>query len=516
MLLLLRLNGKVKIRAKCIGVFGQLNGKKSKAAGYRSLDDLRTGLTFDDVLLVPKYSTISSRKSTITTTNLTKGIKLSIPIISANMDTVTEAEMAIAMAREGGIGIIHRFMSREDQTVLVSKVKRTESILIERPYTLTQSASVLDARELMSGRNVGGIPIVSSRGGLVGMVTTRDLRFREDADTKITEVMTKRRQLVVAPKKTSIEDARRIMEETKIEKLPLVDKDDRLCGLITAKDILKRKQYPNATKDSKGRLRVGAAIGVKGDFVDRARELEKNEVDVLVLDIAHGHSLHAIEAIRKIKKAVGVPLIAGNVATRDGALDLIKAGADSIKVGVGSGSICITRIVTGSGMPQLTALADCAKIATENDVTMIADGGIRNSGDMTKALVAGADTVMVGSLLAGTDESPGEIVYRGNYRYKVTRGMASTTARRDQLARVSTPGVEAREDIDDYVPEGVEAIVPYKGSAVSVVRQLIGGLRSGLSYCGSGNLNELRNNGEFVRITEVGLKESKPHDVKEL
>ena len=271
---------------------------------------------------------------------------------------------------------------------------------------------------------------------LKGIVTTRDIRFHEDGDTKVTEVMTKRKDLVVAPKKTTIEDAREIMEKTKIEKLPLVDREDRLSGLITAKDILKRKQYPNATKDSKGRLRVGAAIGVKGDFLERAREFEKVEVDVLVLDIAHGHSLHAIEAIRKIKKTLDIPLIAGNVATKEGTLDLIKAGADSVKVGVGSGSICITRIVTGSGVPQLTALVDCAQVAREYGVTLIADGGIRNSGDITKALVAGADTVMVGSLLAGTDESPGEIVYRGNFRYKVTRGMASMSARKEQLAKI--------------------------------------------------------------------------------
>jgi IMP dehydrogenase len=495
--------------------FGQLNGKKMKDRPSK-LDDLRTGLTFDDVLLVPKFSRVRSRKDTVTTTRLVNDIELSTPIISANMDTVTESDMAIAMAREGGIGIIHRFMSLEEQTLQVSRVKRTESILIENPYTLTESATISDVKHLMNERNVGGILIVSKDGKLRGIVTTRDIRFHEDGDTIVSEVMTKRKDLTVAPKKTTIEEARQIMEKTKIEKLPLIDKDDRLSGLITAKDILKRKQFPNATKDSKGRLRVGAAIGVKGDFLDRAIQLEKVGVDVLVLDIAHGHSLRAIEAIKKIKKTVGLPLIAGNVATKDGVLDLIKAGADSVKVGVGSGSICITRIVTGSGVPQLTALDDCAKVTRENGVTLIADGGIRNSGDITKALVAGADSVMIGSLLAGTDESPGEIVYRGNYRYKVTRGMASAAARRDQISRESA-GKESQEtDLGDYVPEGVEAIVPYKGSAVNVVRQLVGGLRSGLSYCGAGNLQELRNNGEFIRITEVGLKESMPHDVKEL
>ena len=479
------------------------------------LNNLRTGLTFDDVLLVPKYSKVDSRKDTVTSTRLAENIELSIPIISANMDTVTESDMAVAMAREGGIGIIQRFMSLEEQAAQVSKVKRTESILIENPYTLNESSTVSEVNRLMDERNVGGILIVSTDGKLRGIVTTRDMRFQDDDDTKVTEMMTKRKDLIVAPKRTTIEEALKIMEKTKIEKLPLVDRQDRLSGLITAKDILKRKQYPNATKDSKGRLRVGAAIGVKGDFLERARALEKVEVDVLVLDIAHGHSLHAIEAIRKIKKNLDIPLIAGNVATQQGTLDLIKAGADSIKVGVGSGSICITRIVTGSGVPQLTALVDCAQMTSEYGVTLIADGGIRNSGDITKALVAGADTVMVGSLLAGTDESPGEIVYRGNYRYKVTRGMASMAARKDQLARSSKINV-GNQEIDDYVPEGVEAIVPYKGSAVNVVRQLVGGLRSGLSYCGASNLQELRKNGEFVRITEVGLKESMPHDVKEL
>lgn len=494
-----------------------MNGKKTSARRSVVSGDIRTGLTFDDVLLVPKYSTVRSRKNTSTVTRLTKNIELSIPIISANMDTVTESEMAIAMAREGGIGIIHRFMTLEEQSGQVSKVKRTESILIEHPYTLRESATVHDAKRLMRERNVGGILVVSNLGELRGIVTARDMRFREASDLAITEIMTKRKDLVVAPKRTTIEEARSIMEDTKIEKLPLVDKDGKLCGLITAKDILKRKEFPNSTKDLKGRLRVGAAVGVKGDYLDRARELEKVEADVLVLDIAHGHSLHAIEAIKKIKKTVDVPLVAGNVATKKGILDLIRAGADAVKVGVGSGSICITRIVTGSGVPQLTALADCADVAMDAGVTLVADGGIRNSGDITKALVAGADTVMVGSLFAGTDESPGEIVYRGNYRYKVTRGMASAAARRDQISRSGAlEATSGESDLSDYVPEGVEAIVPYKGSAVNVVRQLVGGLRSGMSYCGAANLEELKANGEFIRITDVGLKESMSHDVKEL
>ena len=433
------------------------------------------------------------------------------------MDTVTEAEMAVAIAREGGIGIVHRFMSLEEQVAQVKKVKRMESIVIESPYSLPMSAKISEVKDLMSEKSVGGILIVDDDGVLKGIVTTRDLRFSENLQTPATDVMTKRSALVVARwGKTSIDQARKIMEDTKIEKLPLLDPSGRLKALVTAKDILKRKEFPNATKDSKGRLRVGAAIGVKGDFLDRAKNLAKADVDILVLDIAHGHSLHAIDAIKKIKKSLPeVDLVAGNVATKEGAKDLIRAGADSIKVGVGSGSICITRIVTGSGVPQLTAVMDCSKVARDSGVTVIADGGIRNSGDIAKSLVAGADTVMVGSLLAGTDESPGEIVFRGDHRYKVTRGMASMAARKERLAREGVAIKDAVQEADlvDYVPEGVEAIVPYKGGAISVIRQLVGGLRSGMSYCGATNLKELRTNGRFIRITEVGLAESKPHDV---
>ncbi len=490
------------------------------------LDDLKTGLSFDDVLLVPKYSEVRSRKDVSTNGYLTKSIEISVPIISANMDTVTEAEMAITIAREGGMGIIHRFMSLEDQVAQVSRVKRTESIVIENPYTLFESATVGEATHLMNEKNVGGILIVSREGKLKGIVTSRDLRFVDNSAEKAIDVMTARPDLITAPEKTTPEEARDLMRKTKIEKLPLVNKSDRLVGLITAKDILKRKQFPNASKDSKGRLRVGAAIGVKGDYLERAKKLHDVEVDALVLDIAHGHSLHSIEAIKKIKKILGkdVQLIAGNVATKQGALDLIAAGADSIKVGVGSGSICITRIVTGSGVPQLTAISECSGATRDSGVTLIADGGIRNSGDITKALVAGADSVMIGSLLAGTDESPGEIVYRGNFRYKVTRGMASLSARKEQLAKErnlfdnESNELSSRPETDlmDYVPEGVEAIVPYKGGAVNVIRQLVGGLKSGMSYCGARNLTELRTKGEFLKITDVGLKESMPHDVKEL
>ncbi|MGI0084444.1 MAG: IMP dehydrogenase, partial [Nitrososphaerales archaeon] len=467
--------------------------------------------------LIPRYSKVVSRQGADTSTRLTKKIELRIPMISANMDTVTEAEMAVAIAREGGIGIVHRFMSLEEQVAQVRKVKRMESIVIESPYSLGTSAKISDVKDLMREKNVGGILIIDDGGVLQGIVTTRDLRFSEDLGTAVTEVMTKRSDLVVARwGKTSIDQARKIMEDTKIEKLPLVDSQGRLKGLVTAKDILKRKEFPNATKDSKGRLRVGAAIGVRGDFLDRAKSLAKADVDVLVLDIAHGHSLHSMDAIKKIKRSLpDVELVAGNVATKEGAKDLIRAGADSIKVGVGSGSICITRIVTGSGVPQLTAVMDCSKVARDSGATVIADGGIRNSGDIAKALVAGADTVMLGSLLAGTDESPGEIVFRGDHRYKVTRGMASMAARKDRLARegVATKDSVQEADLVDYVPEGVEAIVPYKGGAISVIRQLAGGLRSGMSYCGAANLKEMRTNGKFIRITEVGLAESKPHDV---
>jgi IMP dehydrogenase len=493
---------------------------KVKTSTRKNLTSLRTGLTYDDVLLVPRFSRVRSRLDVDTSTKLTPKIALNIPIISANMDTVTESEMAVALAREGGIGIIHRFMSLEEQVAEVRRVKRTESIMIESPYALGLDAKLADVHKMMREKNVGGILIIDSKGRLQGIITSRDLRFEEDLYAPATSVMTKRKDLIVSTwGKTSIDHAKKVMEDTKIEKLPLVDSKDRLRGLVTAKDILKRKEFPNATKDSKGRLRVGAAVGVRGDFLDRAKELVDSDVDVLVLDIAHGHSEHALDAIRKIKKTVSnVELIAGNIATPEGARDMIKAGADAIKVGVGSGSICITRIVTGSGVPQLTAIGDCSAIAKDNGVTLIADGGIRNSGDITKSLVAGADSVMIGSLLAGTDESPGEIVFRGDQRYKVTRGMASMAARKDQLEREGRLNEEEMQnqsmgDLSDYVPEGVEAIVPYKGGAVSVLRQLIGGLRSGLSYCGASSLRELRSNGQFIRITDVGLAESKPHDV---
>jgi IMP dehydrogenase len=440
------------------------------------------------------------------------------------MDTVTEASMAVAIAREGGIGIIHRFMSLEEQVAQVQKVKRMESIIIETPYSLRVGAKLSDVKRMMREKNVGGILIVSDERQLEGIITTRDIRFVTDLNTPVSAIMTKRKNLVVGTwSKTTIDRAQDMMQKTRIEKLPLVDSKNRLRGLITAKDILKRKEFPHATKDSKGRLRVGAAVGVKGDFLKRAERLADADADVLVLDIAHGHSQHALDAIKKIKKTVPkIDLIAGNIATREGAQDLIRAGADSIKVGVGSGSICITRIVTGSGVPQLTAIRDCSEIARDNGVALIADGGIRNSGDIAKSLVAGADSVMVGSLLAGTDESPGEIVFRGNQRYKVTRGMASTAARRDQLEREgkSKPEADSEDpenhpegDLSDYVPEGVEAIVPYKGGAVSVIRQLAGGLRSGMSYCGASNMTDLRFNGRFIRITDVGLAESRPHDV---
>ncbi len=492
----------------------------NKVSTRNKLSNLPTGLTFDDVLLVPRYSKVRSRHDVDISSKLTPKIPLNIPIISANMDTVTESEMAVALAREGGIGIIHRFMSLEQEVSQVQRVKRTESIMIEAPYSLQLHAKISDVHKIMRDKNVGGILIIDDQGKLKGIITSRDLRFVENSNLPVTDVMTKRKDLVVGIwGRTTIAQAKEIMEKEKIEKLPLVDSRDRLRGLVTAKDILKRKEFPNATKDSKGRLRVGAAVGVKGDFIERAKKLADSDVDLLVLDIAHGHSEHALEAIKKLKKTLPeVELIAGNIATSEAAKQLIKAGADSVKVGVGSGSICITRIITGSGVPQLTAIDDCGKVARDAGVTLIADGGIRNSGDITKALVAGADSVMVGSLLAGTDESPGEVVFRGNHRYKVTRGMASAAARKDQLRREgkfseSEAQNQDETDLSDYVPEGVEAIVPYKGGAVYVIRQLAGGLRSGLSYCGASTLKELRQNGRFIKITDVGLAESKPHDV---
>src|SRR5438477_12564715 len=471
-------------------------------------------LTYDDVLLVPCRSSVTSRRDVDTSTRLTRGLRLNIPIVSANMDTVTEARMARAMAREGGIGVIHRFMPIEHEAAEIQRVKRPEEAVGGRHLpTTARTSTIRDAITLMGCHDANRLLVVGDTDRLLGIVTSRDVLFAEDTAQSVERIMTGGEQLVTAPVGTRLEQARRILHEHRLEKLPLVDATGHLRGLITARDVLRLTENPNAARDGQGRLLVGAAIGAVGDYMERADALVAAEVDVLVVDIAHGHSEHALQATRRVKDAFPqVQLIAGNVATRDGARDLAEAGADAIKVGVGPGAACSTRIVAGVGVPQLTALFDCVAAAAELDVPVIADGGVRNSGDLTKALAAGASTVMIGSLLAGTEESPGRTVLRNGSRYKVYRGMASLGAAEARRQR------ESSEDVLDevaaaVVPEGVEAVVPYRGSLSDVLFQQVGGLRSGMSYVNARSLAELRRNARFVRMTDAGRAESNPHDL---
>jgi IMP dehydrogenase len=471
-------------------------------------DDVRMGLTFDDVVLVPAKSTVLPGQVDVKT-RLTKNIMINIPLVSAAMDTVTESALAIAIAREGGIGIIHRAMSIERQAAEVDKVKKSESGMILDPVTLPPEERISRALDIMREYKISGVPITKGK-RLIGILTNRDLRFEIDLSKKISEVMTKK-GLITAPVGTSLEDAEEVLHEHKIEKLPIVDKDFNLAGLITIKDIEKRKKYPNACKDNMGRLRVGAALGVGAEAVDRAEALVSAGVDVLVIDTAHGHSKGVIETVKKLRKKFrGVEIIAGNVATAEGAKDLISAGVSAVKVGVGPGSICTTRIIAGAGVPQLTAIRDCSKIAGRYGIPIVADGGIKYSGDITKAIAAGASSVMIGSLFAGTEESPGEVVLFQGRSYKVYRGMGSLGAMQQGARdRYGQEGVEARK----LVPEGVEGRVPYKGSLAQSVHQLVGGLRSGMGYCGCKNIEELRRKARFIRITPAGLRESHVHDV---
>lgn len=474
------------------------------------------GLTFDDVLLVPQRSPIPSRRDVDTSSRFSRHITLHIPIVSSNMDTVTEGRMAIAMARAGGIGVIHRFLPAARQAAEVARVKRAESFVVEDPFTLPPEATVGQARAALAERGIGGVVIVDGDRRPVGIVTTRDLLFAPDAEQPVTAVMTPRERLVTAPQGISLEEAKRLLHEHRIEKLPLIDAQGRLAGLITAQDITKLAQHPHASKDAKGRLRVAAAIGVHAADIERARLLLEAGADALVIDIAHGHADHMLAMIRRIRREFGdVELIAGNVATAEGVRDLAEAGVDAVKMGVGAGSICVTRIVTGSGVPQLTAIAECAEAARAYDLPIIADGGIRTSGDIVKALAAGASTVMLGSLLAGTEESPGATVIRDGQKVKVTRGMASLSA------TISRELLEHGEDTFDQdwekvVPEGVEAVVPYRGAVAEVLQQLVGGLRSGMSYCGARTIAELQEKAEFIQMTPAGVRESGPHDVERL
>ena len=474
---------------------------------------LREGLTFDDVLLIPKRSPIISRSQTELKTRLSKSITLNIPLISANMDTITESDMAITLAREGGIGIIHRFMTIADQVDEVLKVKRSESVMIEQPYTISPELRALDASKMMQQYGVSGLLVVKANDDkLLGIITRKDITFLENMDTQISDVMTK--DVITANAGITIQDAKQILHEHRIEKLPVLDNSKKILGLITSKDILKMERFPLASKDKKGRLIVGAAVGVKGDYLERTEALLEAGADTIVVDIAHGHSDNAINTVTMIKKAFpSCELIAGNVATGEGTRDLIKAGVDAVKVGVGSGSICITRVVTGSGVPQLTAVIDSVKVAREFGIPVISDGGIRNSGDAIKALAAGASSVMVGSIFGGTDESPGKTVVRHGKKFKMYRGMASFYASLGRKYREGGVEVVDTEDPNDYVPEGVEAMVPYKGSVTEIIRQLVGGVRSGLSYCGARDIQDMQEKAEFIRITPAGYIESQPHDV---
>ncbi len=473
-----------------------------------------TALTVDDVLLVPRRSTIRSRSAVSTRSKLSRRINLALPVVSANMDTVTEATMALTMARMGAIGVLHRFMTVQRQAAEVERVKRAEGLMVEEPHFVGPDTTVADVRLLMAEHNIGGLLVVDSADEVLGLVTTRDVLFERDGSLPVSEVMTPREKLVTLEPGVSLDVARDTLHQNRLEKLPVFDAQGRLCGLITAQDILKIEQWPDATKDARGRLRVAAAVGVRASDMERARACVNAGVDVLVVDIAHGHSDLAIDMVRNLKQQFPrIDVIGGNVATAEGVQDLVAAGADAVKVGVGAGSICITRVVTGYGLPQLTAVADCAAAGHELDVPIIADGGIRNGGDMTKALAAGASSVMLGSVLAGTDESPGVSVIRGGRRYKVVRGMASLTANIERR-EIEQQGALSAEDWEQVVPEGVEAIVPMRGPVKDVVYQLVGGLRSGLSYAGAATIPELWQNAEFVRITAAGKHESGAHDVE--
>ena len=477
------------------------NGSPGKIVGE--------GLTYDDVLLVPAYSEVLPREVDIRS-SFTRNIRLNIPVVSAAMDTVTGAELAIAIAQQGGIGVIHKNQSILDQAAEVRRVKRSESGMILDPVKLGEKALVMDALKLMAEHRIGGIPVVDDADRLVGIVTNRDLRFEKRMQRPVSEVMTRDR-IITAQPQTSMTQAEEILQEHKIEKLPVIDGDGKLVGLITYKDIIKLKQRPNACKDRLGRLRVAAAVGVTRDTMERAQALVEAGVDALVIDTAHGHSRGVIDMLREVKERLpGVDVIVGNVATAEAAIALAEAGADAVKVGIGPGSICTTRVIAGVGVPQLTAVIDCANALEGTGVPVIADGGIRYTGDIVKAMAAGAGTVMIGSMFAGVEESPGEtIIYEGR-RFKAYRGMGSIEAM--QQGSKDRYFQDAEDDIKKLVPEGISGRVPYKGKLGEVVHQLVGGLRAGMGYCGAADMEALRN-ARFIRITTAGVRESHPHDV---
>jgi IMP dehydrogenase len=482
----------------------------SRRGHLQGAENIRLGITYDDVLLVPKRSSVKTRKSVSVRTHLTRRLVLANPLVSSNMDTVTESRMAIEMARNGGIGIIHRYLSTEEQVNMIKKVKRAERYIIDRPYCAGPETKFAELQELMEEKGVSSILITDQANNLLGVVTARDCVLVDDPNTPVHKFMTPRDKLVVAPPSLTFDEARKIVSAKRVKTLPLVDQSNKLHGLITSRDILNFIRRPYASLDEKGSLLVGAAVGVKDGFIERADKLIQAGADVLVIDIAHGHSDLAIEALQKLKKHFpNTDVIAGNVATAEGTRDLIDAGADAVKVGVGPGSICITRIVTGCGVPQLTAVMECAAVARERGVPIIADGGIRNSGDIVKALAGGASTVMLGSTLAGTDESPGETLIKGGKKVKVIRGMAGYGANLSNRQRQQMRS----DDIFEVVPEGVEGVVPYRGPVAGIIKQLVGGICSGISYCGADDIPGMQRNAEFVRITSAGKTESGSHDI---
>ncbi len=467
------------------------------------------GLTFDDVLLLPAYSEVLPREVSIRSL-FSRNIELNTPIVSAAMDTVTEDQLAITIAREGGIGVIHKNMSLEEQARQVRKVKRAESVMIHDPITIRKEGTVSDALALMKEYKIGGIPVVDNENTLIGIVTNRDLRFQRDMNRAIGEVMTSER-IITTTKNTDLAKAAEILQEHKIEKLPVVDGNRKLIGLITYKDITKSKDRPNSCKDGKGRLRVAAAVGVTHDIIERIGVLKQAGADAVVIDTAHGHSKAVLESLRRVKKEFsGLDVVVGNIGTADAARALVDAGADALKVGIGPGSICTTRVIAGVGIPQLTAIYDVASAVKGSGVPVIADGGIRYSGDIVKALAAGASSIMAGSLLAGVEESPGETIIYNGRKYKSYRGMGSLEAMQQGSKDRYFQDVE--EDIKKLVPEGIAARVPFKGSLPEVIYQLVGGLRAGMGYCGAGNITDLQQ-AKFVRITNAGVLESHPHDV---
>ena len=466
-------------------------------------------LTFDDVLLVPQESHILPREVNLKT-RLTKKINMNIPLLSAAMDTVTESDMAVALAREGGIGIIHKNLSIDDQILMVDRVKRSESGMIANPVTLTIDKSIRDAKNVMNNYHISGLPVVDN-GKLVGIITNRDIRFEKDDNLSVRDRMTSK-NLVTVKKGTTLEEAKEVLQQHRIEKLLVVDDKGNLAGLITVKDIQKKEDFPHACKDKSGRLRVGAAIGINKDSIDRCQALSDNEVDVIVIDTAHGHSSGVLKSIEKIKKSVGdLQVIAGNVATADGVKALIDSGVDAVKVGIGAGASCTTRIVAGVGMPQLSGIMNSVDEAKKQNIPVIADGGIRYSGDLSKAIAAGAEIVMLGSMLAGMDESPGEFILFEGRQYKSYRGMGSIGAMKQGSGdRYFQESSEATK----LVPEGIEGMVPYRGSVKNTIHQLMGGLRSSMGYCGAKDIKDFHKKAEFVQTTTAGIKESHPHEVK--